>query len=104
MYVDIWLESVSSVWAVRSMTFLYFYENSPFISCIFQSHSVLSKYRKAAMEFVSSFHFFNLTDVILCNLRLSYVSLPSYLVDRNVMTIILDAHESSHSTQHFCYF
>ena len=52
LWVDILSESVSSVWAVRSMEFLYSYENSPLIYCIFQSHSALSKYRKAAMEFV----------------------------------------------------
>ena len=58
LYVDIWSESVSSVWAVRSMAFLYFYENSPLICCIFQLHSALSKFRKAAMEFVFRLSFF----------------------------------------------
>ena len=50
------------------------------------------------------FIFFYLTGVTLCNKRLSYVSLPSYLVVRNAITIILDTHESFFSTQHFCYF
>ena len=45
------------------MAFLYFYENSLLIYCIFQSHSALSKYRKAAMKFVFMFSFFYLTDV-----------------------------------------
>ena len=66
-YVDIRSESVSSVWAVRSMAFLYFYENSPLIFCIFQSYSALSKYRKAAMKFVFRFSFIYLTGVTLCN-------------------------------------
>ena len=48
------------------MAFLYLYENSPLICCIFQSHSVLSKYMKAAMEFVFRLSFFYLTDVTLC--------------------------------------
>ena len=34
-----------------------FYKNSPLICCIFQSHSALSKYKKAAMKFVSGFLF-----------------------------------------------
>ena len=50
-YVDIRSESVRSVCAVRSMAKLYFNKNSPHICCIFQSHSALSKYRKAAMKF-----------------------------------------------------
>ena len=37
---------------------LYFCENSPIICCIFQSHSALSKYRKAAIKFVFRFSFF----------------------------------------------
>ena len=72
----------------------YFYENSPFICFIFQSHSALSKYRKAAIKFVSGFHFFYLMALCYVTNGLSYVSLPSYLVVRNVITIILDAHES----------
>ena len=32
------------------MAFLYFYENSLLICCIFQSHSALSKYWKAAIN------------------------------------------------------
>ena len=68
LYVDYRSESVSSVWAVRSMAFFYFYENSALICCIFQSHSALSKYRKAAMKFVFRFSFFfNLNGVTLCN-------------------------------------
>ena len=43
---------------VRSLAFLYFDENSPLICCILQSHSALSKYRKAAMKFVIRFSFF----------------------------------------------
>ena len=38
--------------------FFYFYENSALICCIFQSHSALSKYRKAAMKFVFRFSCF----------------------------------------------
>ena len=104
LYVVIRSESVISVWAVRSMAFLYFYENSHLICCIFQSHFALSKYRKTAMKFVFRFSFYYLTGVTLCNKWLSYVSLPLYLVVRNVITVILDAHESFYSTQHFCYF
>ena len=70
------------------MAFLYFYENSHLICCIFQSHFALSKYRKTAMKFVFRFSFYYLTGVTLCNKWLSYVSLPLYLVVRNVITVI----------------